>query len=116
VALPRSTSIRTTQQIEQQQYDSSLRAASHDITDRVLAPTIRLPLAVLLVGSAFAGMLFLMMSSQIKARGAAETAAAELRRSQAALQQSENSQRRLVESNLIGVVIGDAPRRHRSSQ
>jgi PAS domain S-box-containing protein len=99
---------RTTQQIEQQQYDSSLRAASHDITDRVLAPTIRLPLAVLLVGSAFAGMLFLMMSSQIKARGAAETAAAELRRSQAALQQSENSQRRLVESNLIGVVIGDA--------
>ena len=64
-----------------------------------------MPLAVLLVGGTFAFVLFLVTSAQARARAEAERAAAELRRSQAALQRSEASLRRLVESNLIGVVI-----------
>lgn len=71
-------------------------------------PAMGLPLMVLLIGSAFAVVLFAVISSQVSARAAAEQAAAELRQSKAALQQSENSLRQLVESNLIGVVIGNA--------
>lgn len=71
-------------------------------------PAVGLPLTVLLVGFAFGGVLFLVMSSQVQARRAAETTAIELRRSQAALEHSEKSLRKLVESNLIGVVIGNA--------
>lgn len=71
-------------------------------------PSYGLPLMVLLAGSAFGIVLFLVMSSQVRARSVAERTAVQLRRSQAALQQSENSLRRLVESNLIGIVISDA--------
>jgi PAS domain S-box-containing protein len=71
-------------------------------------PAFGLPLMVFLAGSAFAGVLFLATSSQVRARASAEQTALELQRSQAALQQSENSLRRLVESNLIGIVISNA--------
>jgi PAS domain S-box-containing protein len=71
-------------------------------------PSMGLPLVVLLVGSAFGVALFLVMSSQVRARAAAERTALELQRSQAALEQSESSLRRLVESNLIGIVLSNA--------
>ncbi|HSU68164.1 MAG TPA: CHASE domain-containing protein [Tepidisphaeraceae bacterium] len=71
-------------------------------------PSQRLAWGVLGAGFVFAGVLFLVMASQVRARAAAERAAAELRRSQSALERSEASLRRLVESNLIGVVISDS--------
>lgn len=71
-------------------------------------PSYGIPLMVLLAGCAFGVVLFLLMSSQVRARATAEQTAVQLQRSQAALQQSENSLRRLVESNLIGIVISDA--------
>jgi PAS domain S-box-containing protein len=70
-------------------------------------PSRALPLMVFGVGLAFALVLFLAMSSQARARAAAERTAAELTRSEIALRQSQASLRRLVESNLIGVVIAD---------
>ncbi|HEY2586907.1 MAG TPA: CHASE domain-containing protein [Tepidisphaeraceae bacterium] len=69
-------------------------------------PSYTGPVIVALVGMTFAFTLFLVMSAQVGARATAEQIAAELQRAQAALQQSEASLRRLVESNLIGVVIG----------
>jgi PAS domain S-box-containing protein len=64
------------------------------------------PLIVMLLGVTFALTLFAVMAAQVGARRTAERTANELQRVQAALQQSEASLRRLVESNLIGVVIG----------
>lgn len=69
-------------------------------------PSYTGPLLVGVVGVTFALTLFAVMSAQVRARRTAERVAAELQRAQAALQQSEASLRRLVESNLIGVVIG----------
>ena len=58
--------------------------------------------------AAFSLMLFWVMSSQARSRLAAERAVAELSRSEAALRRSQAKLARLVDSNLIGVVIGDS--------
>ena len=76
-------------------------------TSASLSPSRILPLTVLGCGFALSLVFFLLMNSQFRARDAAEKAASDLRQSEAALHQSEDSLRRLVESNLIGVVIAD---------
>lgn len=60
-----------------------------------------------LIGGLMAsGLLFVVARWQVRARNQAETAAEELRRSESALRASESRFRRLVESNMIGVVFG----------
>ncbi len=58
-------------------------------------------------GTALGLCLFVLSLGQVRARVAAEHNTAELRRSQAALRDSESRLRRLVDSNLIGVLIAD---------
>ncbi|MDX1582838.1 MAG: ATP-binding protein, partial [Thermoanaerobaculia bacterium] len=58
------------------------------------------------VGVLISLMLFVLTRSQTKARVAAETAASELRSSRRSLRQTEMRVRRLVESNIIGIMLG----------
>ena len=70
--------------------------------------------AILIGGCGLAGLLFLLTRSEGRARLRAEDAAAELRRSQdaleaanASLRRSETRLRTLTDSNIVGMMIGD---------
>jgi PAS domain S-box-containing protein len=60
----------------------------------------------ILVGGGLASfVLFLITQSQIQARRSAELATFDLQRSQSALSQSESRLRRLIDANIIGIII-----------
>lgn len=62
---------------------------------------------ILASGLIVASILFLLTRSQARARYAAERVAMELRASQTALNESEFRLRRLVDANIIGIIIHD---------
>jgi PAS domain S-box-containing protein len=62
---------------------------------------------ILAVGAVVSALLFVVTRSQARARDRAERVAAVLRAREAQLESSESRLRRLVDSNLIGVVFGD---------
>ncbi|KAM3097356.1 CHASE domain-containing protein [Phormidesmis sp. 146-35] len=62
----------------------------------------------ILIGSALASfILFLLVQSQIRARQFAERTAFDLQRSQSALRQTESRLRRLMDANIIGIIIAN---------
>jgi PAS domain S-box-containing protein len=62
---------------------------------------------LLVLGSTASALLALAMFVQVRLRRRAEHVASELRRSEEALRESEGRLRRVVESNVIGIVVGD---------
>ncbi|MGV0025578.1 CHASE domain-containing protein [Phormidesmis priestleyi] len=62
---------------------------------------------ILVGGGLVSFVLFLITRSQIRARQSAELATFDLRRSQTALRQSESRLRRLIDANIIGVIIAN---------
>jgi PAS domain S-box-containing protein len=62
---------------------------------------------ICIAGLTIAGILFGVTRSQAQARHAAERVARQLRASQAALNESELRLRRLVDANIIGIIIHD---------
>lgn len=63
---------------------------------------------IALIGVMLSIVLFVLTRSQTKARIAAEKAAADLRRSERVLRRTEARVRNLIESNIIGIVLGGA--------